>query len=576
MADKLKIIDEGFSDKEISIEGLDLENGDYFFEVEFVNNNNDFDTPPIMNWFNFECSELTWTSDYAMYYDNLLVSPFPTPNNRILFMRESEEGTIYYIEDNEDEATFLLEPFYQYYTGVNLETGDGISLMNLNNSYTVVYINNGLVKLSINRINGRMGLYKYDVNGDNWVRVSMLQLSNFTDIYVNSFTDDKIVLQASDTIITMWRGRPYIQFEHPTENLIFLDDFSSVFSDGFNGVQYEYPHLNPLVDDTNLLPNCIGDNKKLETECVTVETVPDEGEIGEKPLFEIVDDVGGIVTSPSLGKTYTFKAKNGVAGAMCYFIIDNHIDEYTTQFDENGNAEMDYTFNTLGNHTVQVLRSTYDDTMYSFSDVCVLDVIDRDYNIIITTPSQMYYRESDFTCRLTKGGVPQVGEIVSFKVAGVTYPNHTTGEEGIAYLTNTMGAGDYVVYVEYTKDGEVKCQDEKTITIKANWVDILADDPVDPSTSSIEIWRHDYFVVTFKDNTDPSETGHDNLVRNLPVVLSVCGVDYPRITDDNGQAKLQINLLEGTYNLKVTVAGSQSYKPNSKNFEIICKDSVGE
>ena len=572
MADKLNINDEGFSGKEIHLEGLDLETGDYFFEVEFVNNNNDFDTPAIMNWFNFECSELAWTSDYTMYYNNMLVSPFPAPNHRVLFMRESEEGTIYYLEDNETEASFMLEPFYQYYTGVNLETKSGISLMNLNNSYNVVYINNGLVKLSINRMNGRMGLFKYDYNGANWTKISNLQLSNFKDINVNSFTDDKIVLQASDTIITMWRGRPFIQFNHPTENLNFLDTFTGVLSDGFNGQQFEYPHLSPLVDDTNLLPACIGDNKKLDTDCITVETVSEKGSIIKSLTVALVDDSGATVTSPSLKQEYIIKATGGVKGCMCYFIVDNHVESYNIEFDDNGYAEMRYTFDTTGEHTIQALRPPCDKYKYAFSSVLTKNVVDRGYAIKVDTPSPTYYGEVPYTCVLTQAGVPVAGKSISFTINGLTYPNKITDENGRAVLANNLDVGDYNLYVEYTEGGVVKCQDEKPITIKKNWVTITAEDEVDPVTQSIEVYKGDPFIVTFTDQLDPSETGHDNLVKGVPCVLSVNGVDYPRITDANGQAKLNINLLFGRYDLKVTIAGSVNYRPNAKNFELIVKD----
>ena len=65
------------------------------------------------------------TSQYAGKYDKLYVSPFPVKEKNLLFTREAEEGTIYYLEDDRNEFSYVMNPYYQYHNGTDLKTSEG-------------------------------------------------------------------------------------------------------------------------------------------------------------------------------------------------------------------------------------------------------------------------------------------------------------------------------------------------------------------------------------------------------------------------------------------------------------------
>lgn len=61
-------------------------------------------------------------------------------------------------------------------------------------------------------------------------------------------------------------------------------------------------------------------------------------------------------------------------------------------------------------------------------------------------------------------------------------------------------------------------------------------------------------------------------MKNVVITLTVNGVSYTRVTDSNGQARLNINLLSNTYDLQVSFGGSNLYQPLVKNFELVVVD----
>jgi len=153
-----------------------------------------------------------------------------------------------------------------------LKSSDGISIFNLNYGYEVVYIQNGLVRMGFNRINGQVYLAKYDAEAFNYITTHNLQLEKYSDINVKSISDDKIEIQASDTIFTIWRGHPYIMVNHPTEDILFDTKFNRVWAEGVGTVNpSEYPEYWDLQNNSNLLPACVGGTNDLKSSCVDVE-----------------------------------------------------------------------------------------------------------------------------------------------------------------------------------------------------------------------------------------------------------------------------------------------------------------
>jgi len=94
ISDKLTILDKGFSEKEIFVENIDIDNSLYSYRVEFRNNNDENNDASILNYVDIELDGLKNSFDDNTY-ENLLVAPFPIPEKKIMFTREAEDDTLF-------------------------------------------------------------------------------------------------------------------------------------------------------------------------------------------------------------------------------------------------------------------------------------------------------------------------------------------------------------------------------------------------------------------------------------------------------------------------------------------------
>ena len=139
-----------------------------------------------------------------------------------------------------------------------------------------------------------------------------------------------------------------------------------------------------------------------------------------------------------------------------------------------------------------------------------------------------YYRNaSQYTVKVIgdDGNAVGAGEIVTFNVHGVLY-NRTTNESGIAKLNINLGPGDYIITAEH-KD----CRVSNNITVL-------------PVLTAKDLTKKygtpDQFIANLVD-------GQGNPFAGETVQFNVNGVLYDRVTDSNGQAKLNIRLMPGKY-----------------------------
>ena len=126
-------------------------------------------------------------------------------------------------------------------------------------------------------------------------------------------------------------------------------------------------------------------------------------------------------------------------------------------------------------------------------------------------------------------GVPLVGESVSVSINGVSY-SRTVSNTGLASLAINLNSGEYDVIVSYDVDvGKNKTQIK--VIVKTTLF-----------SSDIEkFYKNDtQFYASFLDTKG-------NLLKNSKVNFNVNGVIYTRNTDNNGVAKLNINLIPKTY-----------------------------
>lgn len=281
----LSIVDEGFTGREIHQSGIQLEKGEYYYEVEFINHNSDGDTNDVLHFFDFTVQESILSSDYKQLYSDIIVSSFPIPNKTLVYFRNSEEGTLYYYKNDGSAFTYIQEPFYMYFCGVDLKSREGISLFNLNNSYTTFYLQNGLVRIGFNRFNGQVYLFKYDLYSQSYVPITTLQLKEYTDFTLGAFSDDKIEIKVGKTVFSMYRGYPYVVVKHGSDDIDFITTFNRAYAEGVNGVNNEFPVLWRLVNSDNLLPSCIT-GEDISSSCIDVDTVYND-DVGTEPTLTL-------------------------------------------------------------------------------------------------------------------------------------------------------------------------------------------------------------------------------------------------------------------------------------------------
>ena len=173
---KLTVIDSGYNGRSVEFT-TELLTDVYKFDLQFRNLNTDEDTDDVVTFFNFEVSESLITSDWSNYYGNMYVSSFPVPHKTILFTRECDEGTIYFLKDDGASFSYIQDPFYMYYCGVDLENNVGSSIFDFDNSYKIVYLDNGLVRLGFNRLNGDLYLSKWDIMSKSYINVATFNVT---------------------------------------------------------------------------------------------------------------------------------------------------------------------------------------------------------------------------------------------------------------------------------------------------------------------------------------------------------------------------------------------------------------
>ena len=269
----LSIEDEGFNGREISQENIKLLDDDYYYQIEWINNNDDAETSSVDCVFDLEVQDTLLTSTYGDKFSNIVVSPFPVTDKKILFTRKGEEGTIYYYQDDSEEFSYLIDPYYQYMNGTDLVTSDGVSIFDLNYGYEVVYIQNGLVRLGFNRLTGYMYLGKYDPTSETYHTTHRFHLDKFDDINLNALNDDKIEIQASDSTFTIYRGHPYIKIKHELEDILIDTSFNRVYSEQLDTDLNDLPVYFDLMNDSNLLPECVSGGRELKSSCIEVSEV---------------------------------------------------------------------------------------------------------------------------------------------------------------------------------------------------------------------------------------------------------------------------------------------------------------
>lgn len=555
-SNKLTIKEHGFTGAEFT-EKVELPTGNYYLVIEYKNNNNDAETSNVLTWFDFEIGELNNTSKLSSYYSKLIVSPYPIPRKQIVFTRESEEGTIYYIYDDGGDYDFLLEPFYQYLCGVDLVAEES-SIFDFNNSYPIVYLQNGLIRFGINRLSGDLYLDKWDFNSKEYIRTNRFRIDNFDDCEVSTINDDVIVVTMSDITVTMWRGRPYVMLQHENEDIQILDAFATAYADAINQEEpLPYPAYWSLADSSNLLPECIGGTKLLKSSCIETETIPSElDDIGD---FIIVADKDTCMS----GERITCTFPDEYVGKV-YLVSDDTviqpigtIGQVTTSFTDSGEKVIygvyvgdDTTDMKLSNQiTIHVTEKPSEEALVpEETGAIALEYIGA---------TEYVYGQGTWGFKLTQGGEPFANQAIYTYAPDNTWHHHTLAD---GTFHNSIGynikAGKHTLYAVYNDNQKMLASCKVTITVKESTPVIKAGD-----LEFKEGGKAEFRLVNEKNVA----------ITNTELNLDIGGTKYVRKTDSSGRVRIKMSKV-GKYTAKVTYAGEKKkYKKVSAKFTVEVK-----
>ena len=208
-----------------------------------------------------------------------------------------------------------------------------------------------------------------------------------------------------------------------------------------------------------------------------------------------------------------------VVGVDVTFTVNG--DEYVRVTDSEGVASLD----------VNLAPGIYTITA-SYGGLSVT----RNVTVLSTIVSEdltKYYRnDSQFdVVILDSNGNPVSGVTIEYNINGVFY-YRTTGDDGMARFNINLDPGEYVITVKNTANGEVT----------SNMVTVLSTILIEDLT---KYYRNEsQFDMLLVD-------GEGNPLANQEVSININGVFYYRVTDENGMARLNINLDPGVYILTV-------------------------
>ena len=541
---QLHLIDEGFNGKEIE-RTLQLEGKQYRWETYWENKNTGGENDDIIAYFDIVVNDSVLNSSFADYYGSMYVSPFPVSNKEILFSRKGEEGIIYYLKDNEEEFTYLIEPYYQYHNGVDLRNSAGSSIFSLDYGYKTIYLENGLVSLGINRLTGKMFLRKYNSSADEYQTIYNLHLNKYEDINVNSISDDRIELQASDSTIIMYRGHPYVIIKHELEDIGIDTKAYQVYGQSVDRDGHDYPLYFDLMNKDNLLTDCV--TKKLDDDCVNI-TEHDIEDLNVKTLKIQRSGEGNL----SEGDTVTLMAldKDGYpfVGRVCY-LIKKDDDEGYDEIGCNSTAIFEHELTKSGSYNFIAVYTGDENNTYAISNEINVKVgepvqtpppspeptptppVTGDYVLSMSCPSTMYYRDgTKVTFTLTKGGVPVQGKTI--EMTDFSYTNTgLTNAQGQVSFTNTHPTSHpqkWKLGAKFWEGGNKPTKSVyKTVTVKK-------------ATPEFHI-NHLAKTVGGSFSVNLRDKNHiKNKLANRKVTIKVDGTTYNRVTNEKGSEAIKI------------------------------------
>ncbi|MBQ9026269.1 MAG: Ig-like domain repeat protein, partial [Methanobrevibacter sp.] len=215
----------------------------------------------------------------------------------------------------------------------------------------------------------------------------------------------------------------------------------------------------------------------------------------------------------------TFLDENGnpLANANVTFDVNGAV--YTRTTDANGESSIAINL-IAGNYTITLTNPATGEV--KTNNIVVLSRFAEDADLV------KYYRnDSQYVLKLLDddGNPAKAGEIVTYNINGVFY-NRTTNATGHVQLNINLQPGEYVITAIYKG-----CQVAHKVTVL----------PVLTATDlTKKFGQSGAFEAKLVDGQGKAYAGKN-------IGFNINGVFYNRTTDDNGVARLNINLLPGEY-----------------------------
>ena len=570
----LSVKDAGYSGMEVSeneVPPISLAGGNqFYFEAYWENNNQDGMTENLISYIDIEIMESLLSTTYSEQYSDLVVSPFPIPHKTLVFTRESEEGTLYYY-NGEEPYKYMLEPYYQYHCGCDLVTGDGISIFDLNNSYTRFYIENGLVRLGFNKFNARLYLAKWDIISKQWITVYYFHMKDGTKFELQKYSDDKIVIKAgNDTYFSIWRGHPYIGVKNPTDEIWIDTDWSYIYSDLLNGREYPFPLIHDLMNTDNMLPQCIG-SYVLDEECITI----DDDLIVDGTDHTLTLDVPQY---PTNGVDTTISATlnpSTTDGEIHYFVNGEEVGVESYPF------TFTYKFEKNGEHTVQAVYTGDDDDQVAISaeynvivgspaprqnSIADVPSVTGEYNLkIISAPAYFTYKDGQsVVVQLKRGSTPMKKMPLEIqRPDGHTVTKYTDSQGRYEIVNNSK---EYVPFDSYQwgarfYDSTDEDHNRKFICEALRWIEVKKATPTF-TNSSVEgkVSKGQHLKIKLR--------GVEGVLSGKQLTYKVNGGSKKtKTTNEYGNIHIACNT-KGDYTIKVYFPGSKRYNEKKATINI--------
>ena len=221
---------------------------------------------------------------------------------------------------------------------------------------------------------------------------------------------------------------------------------------------------------------------------------------------------------------------------------------------ENGTANITIPPLSPGDHDIIINYS--DDDKYGSITVNKTITVDRiDVNLTSDDVVMIYKDGSRLVAKLTDNlGNPIANAIISFTINGITY-NRTTDVNGTASIAINLDYGVYGAVVSYVGNATYNSASvNATVVVNSS---IIGNDLV-------KMWRNEtQFYATFLGQ------GAKPLA-NTNITFNINGVLYTRQTNENGTAKLNINLDPGNY----TLTAYNTFSGEQRGFNVLVKPLI--